>query len=96
LMMDGKDITEVKLKNLSKNKTPNSTMNVFLIKLIKLYQRNISPSFGARCLYTPTCSQYSIEMLEKEPVWRVAPSILTRFLSCNPVNGYLRYKKSKA
>jgi len=43
-------------------------MNFFiliLIKLIKGYQFLISPLFGHSCRYLPTCSEYSIEALQK-------------------------------
>ena len=36
-----------------------------LLKLIRFYQRGISPFFPPRCRFTPTCSQYALEAIEK-------------------------------
>ena len=44
-------------------------MNRLLIGLLKFYKKNISPFFvillGSACRFTPTCSEYTIEALEK-------------------------------
>ena len=40
-------------------------MKKLLIKLVRLYQKYISPLRPACCRYIPTCSQYAIEALEK-------------------------------
>ena len=41
-------------------------MKKSLIFLIKVYRKIISPLKGRpTCIYTPTCSQYAIEALEK-------------------------------
>ena len=37
---------------------------VFLL-LIRFYQLAISPYFPPRCRFTPTCSQYALEAVEK-------------------------------
>ena len=36
-----------------------------LILLIRFYQQAISPHLGANCRYTPTCSAYAIQALQK-------------------------------
>ena len=40
-------------------------MKSCLIFLVKFYQTCLSPFFVSRCRYTPTCSMYTIECLEK-------------------------------
>ncbi|MCR5608874.1 MAG: membrane protein insertion efficiency factor YidD [Lachnospiraceae bacterium] len=41
-------------------------MKKILIQLIKIYRKYISPLKGRpSCIYTPTCSQYAIEAIEK-------------------------------
>ena len=40
-------------------------MKIFLILIVKFYQLCLSPFFVSRCRYTPTCSMYTIECLEK-------------------------------
>ena len=39
-------------------------MKRIFLKLIKFYQKGISPFFPARCRYEPTCSQYAVEAIE--------------------------------
>ena len=55
-----------------------------LIKLVKMYQKQISPSLGHWCKYQPTCSQYMIDCLEKYGVIRGLPRGIWRILRCNP------------
>ena len=60
-------------------------MKRFLIFLIKLYRRYLSPLKGRQtCIYMPTCSLYAIEALTKYGA--IKGSILTiwRILRCNP------------
>lgn len=55
-----------------------------LIKLVRLYQKFISPSLGNCCKYRPTCSQYMIDALEKYGVLRGLPRGIWRIMRCNP------------
>ena len=58
------------------------------IFLIKLYQWIISPWLGSQCRFTPTCSQYGIEALQKygpiKGLWLTAK----RIARCNPWGGH--------
>jgi len=58
-----------------------------LIILIRAYQRFISPIFPPSCRYTPTCSRYAIEALQKHGVIKGLWLALKRILSCNPWGG---------
>lgn len=40
-------------------------MKKICIFMIRGYQKYISPMTGPHCKYTPTCSQYAIEALQK-------------------------------
>ena len=40
-------------------------MKKLLLCLIRFYQKHISPAFPPRCRFTPTCSQYALEAVEK-------------------------------
>ena len=63
-------------------------MNIFtniLIKLIKSYKFIISPLLGQSCRYLPTCSEYSIEALEKFGLTKGTFLSLKRILSCHPI-----------
>ena len=59
-------------------------MRYLCIKAIRFYQRFVSPVIGARCIYLPTCSQYTIEAIEE---WGALRGILMgayRILMFNP------------
>ena len=54
------------------------------IILIRFYQSSISPYLPATCRYHPTCSQYSIEALEKHGLFFGSYLAVRRILSCHP------------
>ncbi|MDY6308935.1 MAG: membrane protein insertion efficiency factor YidD [Lachnospiraceae bacterium] len=56
----------------------------FFILMIRFYQRFISPYIGRHCKYTPTCSQYAIEALQKYGCIRGSLLAIWRILRCNP------------
>lgn len=58
-----------------------------LIGLIKLYQVTLSPFIGRACRYTPTCSNYGIEAIEKYGPFKGSWLTIKRVLSCNPWGG---------
>lgn len=58
-------------------------MKNFLIKLIKLYQK-IPGNFHYNCKFYPTCSNYTIEALEKYGVFKGSLLGIKRILKCNP------------
>lgn len=59
-------------------------MQRLLIKLIRFYQRQISPCFPARCRFRPTCSEYAVEAIRKYGAWKGGWLALRRFLRCHP------------
>ena len=56
-----------------------------LIKIIKLYKIFISPYLGNNCRYLPTCSEYFIESIEEEGVFKGTLRGTKRILSCHPI-----------
>ena len=56
----------------------------FMILLIKFYQKTISPLTPATCRFQPTCSQYSIEALQKHGIFYGLFLMSKRILSCHP------------
>jgi putative membrane protein insertion efficiency factor len=58
------------------------------IGLIKIYQWGISPLLGAKCRYTPSCSQYGIEALRKYGLFKGGYLAVKRILSCHPWGGH--------
>ncbi|MEO9894520.1 membrane protein insertion efficiency factor YidD [Aurantibacter sp.] len=55
--------------------------------LVKFYQNVISPFTPATCRYTPTCSQYSLEALQKHGLFKGGWLALKRIFSCHPWGG---------
>lgn len=60
-------------------------MKKLIIKAICFYQRKISPLFGPRCRYYPTCSQYALEAVERFGVIKGSFLSVLRLLRCNPL-----------
>lgn len=59
-------------------------MKKILIALIKLYKKYISPLKTPSCRYYPSCSDYSIQAIEKYGVFKGTLKSLWRILRCNP------------
>lgn len=59
-------------------------MKRVLIWLVKGYRRFISPLFPPACRYTPTCSQYALEAIEKYGALRGGWMAIKRILRCHP------------
>jgi uncharacterized protein len=58
-------------------------MKMLLTAPIKFYQKWISPMFGPRCKYYPSCSSYAVTAIENYGLKGVAMS-LWRLVRCNP------------
>jgi putative membrane protein insertion efficiency factor len=58
------------------------------ILLIKVYQWGISPLLGPKCRFTPTCSQYGLEALQKYGPIKGLWLTIKRVLRCNPWGGH--------
>ena len=56
-----------------------------LIGLVKGYRLLLSPWLGSSCRFTPTCSVYSIEALERHGALRGSYLTLHRLARCNPL-----------
>ncbi len=59
-------------------------MKRFVLALIGLYQRFISPGIPRRCKYEPTCSRYAAQAVREFGILRGAPLAVWRVLRCNP------------
>lgn len=58
-----------------------------LILIIRIYQYTLSPFIGRSCRYTPTCSHYSIEALNKHGFLKGGKLSIIRLASCHPWGG---------
>ncbi len=54
------------------------------LRLIRFYQRNISPMLGKNCRFIPTCSQYTYEAIHIHGVFKGICLGFIRILKCNP------------
>ena len=57
-----------------------------MVLLIRGYQLFISPLFGPRCRFQPTCSQYAIEALRTHGFFRGSWLAVRRIGHCHPLN----------
>ena len=58
-------------------------MKIFLIKIIKLYQK-IPGSWHNSCRFTPTCSNYAKEAINTYGAFKGSILSIKRILKCNP------------
>ena len=59
-------------------------MKKLLLSLISFYRRSISPVRPPCCRFTPTCSAYAYEAINKYGVIKGGFFALRRFFRCHP------------
>ena len=59
-------------------------MKHFMIWLVRLYQKFISPLKPPSCRFTPTCSAYAIQAFQKRGFFAGLILTVWRILRCNP------------
>lgn len=62
-------------------------MKRILIAMIRFYQTSISPLTPPACRFTPTCSQYTLEAIQKYGALRGSWLGLKRIMRCHPWGG---------
>jgi hypothetical protein len=62
-------------------------MKYVFVFLIRIYQKIISPLFPGSCRYSPTCSQYNIEAIQKFGIFKGVYLGFCRIIKCNPWGG---------
>ena len=59
-------------------------MRRFVVAIIRAYQYVLSPWWGQQCRFTPTCSHYAIEAVERHGVLTGSWLATRRILRCHP------------
>lgn len=59
-------------------------MSRLILYLLGLYKRFLSPLFGARCRYHPSCSHYARVAVARHGALRGSALAIWRLLRCNP------------
>ncbi len=61
-------------------------LSFIAVYLIKVYKAVLSPVFGTKCRFYPSCSQYGLEAIRKYGFFYGVPVLLSRLVRCNPLN----------
>ena len=59
-------------------------MKYLVMDLLKVYKRFLSPLLPPSCRFTPTCSEYALEAVEKHGAVAGMWMALKRLLRCQP------------
>ena len=59
-------------------------LNQISLKLVRGYQRWISPLFFPACRFYPSCSEYAAQALERYSFVRAVGLIISRLVKCHP------------
>jgi uncharacterized protein len=59
-------------------------MRWLFLKLIRFYQMFISPALPPSCIYTPSCSHYTFEAIQKYGALKGGWMGVRRILRCHP------------
>lgn len=62
----------------------NGMLREILLALIRFYRKWISPAFGPRCRFIPSCSAYGLEAITRHGPWRGGWLTLKRLSRCHP------------
>ena len=57
-----------------------------LLAPVRLYRRLVSPLFGQRCRYYPSCSEYAVDAVRSHGAVRGLVLAVWRVLRCNPLS----------
>jgi len=61
-----------------------NTMKSFVVSILRMYKRFLSPFLPLACRFTPTCSEYAIEAFEKKSFLKAAWITGVRIAKCHP------------
>ena len=62
-------------------------MRFLVLRIIRVYQKYLSPLLGPSCRFHPTCSEYTFQAIETYGVFKGGILAIKRILKCNPWGG---------
>ncbi|MEC7860401.1 MAG: membrane protein insertion efficiency factor YidD [Pseudomonadota bacterium] len=65
----------------------NKILIAFVINLIKIYKKFISPLIGINCRFQPTCSSYCEEAVNRHGLFKGLKFSIKRVSKCHPWGG---------
>lgn len=73
-------------------------MKSLILSSLRFYKARISPQLPPACRYTPTCSEYAIEAIERRGMLVGGFLAAKRVISCNPFSrgGYDPVREARA
>jgi putative membrane protein insertion efficiency factor len=62
---------------------------IFIVLLpVRFYRLFISPLFPSSCRYTPSCSEYAVQAVQKHGPFKGGWLAIKRILRCHPWGGH--------
>ena len=61
-----------------------TAMKSIVLGAIRAYRFLLSPWWGRQCRFTPTCSEFAIEAIERHGLWKGSGLSLRRVACCHP------------
>lgn len=62
---------------------------IFIVLLpVRFYRLFISPLFPSSCRYTPSCSEYAVQAVQKHGPFKGSWLAIKRILRCHPWGGH--------
>ena len=58
-------------------------MKIILLKMIRFYQKHISPLLPPMCRYYPTCSNYAVQAIQIHGAFKGTLLAILRLMRCN-------------
>ena len=62
-------------------------MRWLLIQIVLVYRATLGRWLGGQCRFTPSCSQYAIDAINKYGPWRGGFKAVARICRCHPWGG---------
>ena len=65
---------------------PGGVVARMLVRMVRWYQRRVSPLLPPSCMYMPSCSEYAIQAVRRYGALKGSRLALMRVVRCNPLH----------